>query len=215
MSVFQSEAITLRTYPYSDFHKIAVFLTRSFGKVRGVAHGAKKGAKNRFGSSLEPLTLLRLTFSRKQNQELATIQECEIIRPLPAYRLSFEVNLHIGYFAELLQEVANEEEESETLFRLAAAVLGEFERAPIELLARYFELWLLKLEGVLPALEERLPRQLAERTQDMLRRHPSQLEADCLAPDELNRLRRLAERLLEAHLEKRLKTSRLLRELLG
>ncbi len=215
MSVFQSEAITLRTYPYSESHKIVVFLTRSFGLVRGIAHGAKKSSRNRFGSSLEPLTQVLLTFSRKQNQELAVIQESEIVRAFPAYQLSFEVNLHFSYFAELLQEVGNEEEESENLFRLALAVLGEIERAPIELLARYLELWILKLEGVLPALDQRLPKDLADKTEALLRLHPSKLDPLALSSGELKRLSRLGLSLLESHLEKRLKTRAVLDELLG
>ncbi len=215
MSVFQSEAITLRTYPYSESHKIVVFLTRTFGLVRGIAHGAKKSSRNRFGGSLEPLTQVLLTFSRKQNQELAVIQESEIVRAFPAYQLSLEVNLHFSYFAELLQEVGNEEEESENIFRLAVAVLGEVENAPIELLARYLELWILKLEGVLPALDQRLPKDLAEKTEAVLKLHPSKLDAQALSPAELKRLSRFSLGLLENHLERRLKTRAVLDELLG
>ncbi len=215
MSVFQSEAITLRTYPYSESHKIVVFLTRSFGLVRGIAHGAKKGSGSRFGGSLEPLTQVLLTFSRKQNQELAVIQESEIVRAFPAYRLSFEVNLHFSYFAELLFEIGNEEEESDNVFRLMVAVLGEIEKAPIELLARYLELWILRLEGVLPALDQRLPVDLAEKTEEMLRLHPSKLDPQTLSSGELKRLSRLTLGLLESHLEKRLKTRSVLDELLG
>ena len=78
MKVHHSEALTLRTYSYSESHKIAVFLSRDFGKVRGVAYGATK-PKTRFGGSLEPLTHLKLTFSRKEQQDLAVIKNCEIV----------------------------------------------------------------------------------------------------------------------------------------
>ena len=215
MSVHQTEALTLRTYPYSESHKIVVFLSRSHGKLRGIAYGAKKGSRNRFGGSLEPLTQVLLTFSRKENQELAVVKECEIVQAHPAYRLSFEANLHFGYFAELLQEVANEEEESENLFRLALAVLSQIDQKPILLLARYFELWILRLEGVLPSLEERLPGDLGVRAREMLSRHPGDLNPDAFETGELKRLARFAEVLLERHLEKRLKTRSVLEDLLG
>lgn len=215
MSVFQSEAVTLRTYPYSEVHKIVVFLTRAHGLVRGIAHGAKKSSRNRFGGSLEPMTHVLATFSRKQNQDLAVVQECEIIRAFPAYQLSFEVNLHFGYFCELLQEVANEDEEAENLFRLILAVLGEIDKRPIELLARYLDLWVLRLEGVLPDLAELLPRELADKTSQLLKVHPSKLEPDTLSAGELKRLSRVAGGLLESHLEKRLKTRPMLDDLLG
>ncbi len=215
MSVFETEALTLRTYPYSESHKIVVFLTRVHGKLRAIAYGAKKGTRNRYGGSLEPLTHVLLTFARNENQELAVVREVEIIQAHPAYQLSFEANLHFGYFAELLQEVANEEEDSENLFRLALAVLGQIDKKPILLLARYFELWILRLEGVLPALEERLPGDLGSRTSQLLREHPEKLDPEALNPAELKRLARFAEVLLDRHLEKRLKTRSVLDDLLG
>ena len=214
MSVHQAEALTLRTYPYSESHRIVVFLTREFGKIRGIAHGAKK-AKSKFGGCLEPLTHLHVTFSRKQHQELSVIRDCEIIRAFPSYQMTLDINLHFGYFAELLTEFGNEEEESDHLFRLALAVLEAMEAVPVPLLARYFELWLLKLEGVLPELSNRLPVDLARKTVGMLKNHPLRLHPDQLNPSEIRRLERLNEELIEYHLEKRLKTKRMLKELIS
>lgn len=214
MSILSAEALTLRTYSYSESHRIVVFLTREFGKLRAIAYGAKKEGRSRFGASLEPLTHLQLNFSRKQGQELAVVKDCEIIKAFPAYSLSFEVNLHFGYFAELLTEFSNEEEASENLFRLALAVLGAVHQAPIVLLARYLELWLLRLEGVLPRLEDRLPPELSEKTREVLRRHPESLTEGLLTTGELKRLERLSEELIEYHLEKRLTAKRTLDELL-
>ena len=213
MNRHQSEALTLRTYPYSESDKIAVFLTREFGKVRGIAHGAKK-PKSRFGSSLEPLTYLKLTFYQKERQELAVIQNCEIVRAIPAYKLKWEANLHLSYFCELLMEFGREGEESEKLFRLTQAILAACQEVKIEWVARYFELWLLKLEGVLPRLEKRLPLNLATKTEDLLKLHPRQLASAHLTFDEVKRLETLSAELIECHLEKQLKTRKILRELL-
>ena len=213
MSGYQSEALTLRTYPYAESHKIAVFLTRSFGKVRGVAYGAQK-AKGRFSGALEPLTHLRLTFSRKENQELASLKNCEILKVFPGYQLSLEVNLHFSYFAELLVEFSREEEESELLFRLSLAVLEATQKISIDRVARYFELWLLKLEGVLPSLEAKLPPTLAEKVYAMTKIPAAELETVQLSGEENRRLESLSGQLIEYHLEKRLKTKKMLKELL-
>ncbi len=213
MSVYQTEAFTLRTYPYAEIHKVVVFLTRDYGIVRGMAHGAKH-SRSRFGSALEPLTQLRLTFQLRANQDLAVIQQTEIIRAFPAYRLSWEVNLHFSYFAELLSEFGNEQEPSEKLFRLTAAVLDACARIPIRMLARYFELWLLKLEGILPGLDQRLPAALAEKATAMMKLPPSQLDEVTLESEELDQLERFSQNLIEGHLEKALKTRKMLRELL-
>ena len=213
MNPQQSEGLTLRTYPYGESDKIVVFLTRAFGKVRGIAYGAKK-QKSRFGSSLEPLTQVRLTFYRKENRELAVIQNCEIIRSVAVHNLTWEVNLHLSYFTELLVEFGKEGEESERLFRLTRAVLESIRGVSIERVARYFELWLLRLEGVLPRLQDRLPAKLVTKTETMLKLHPTRLGDLDLTPEEVKTLESLLGDLIEYHLEKRLKARKLLNELL-
>ncbi len=213
MSAQQSEALTLRTYPYAESHKIAVFLTRNFGKVRGVAYGAQK-AKGRFSGALEPLTHVRLTFTQRENQELASLSSCEILKAFPAYQLSLEVNLHFSYFAELLVEFSREQEESELLFRLSLTVLEATQKVPIDRVARYFELWLLKLEGVLPSLKEKLPPALAEKVYAMMKVPAAELDTVELSGKENRRLESLSNQLIEYHLEKRLKTKKMLKQLL-
>ena len=213
MSAHRSEALTLRTYPYAESHKIAVFLTRNFGKVRGVAYGAQK-AKSRFAGSLEPLTQVRLSFSRRDHQELAAIDSCEILRAFPAVQVSWEVNLHFSYFAELLVEFSKEQENSELLFRLSLAVLEASQQVPIHHLTRYFELWLLKLEGVLPPLEGKLPSQLALKVYGLMKLRSTQLDTVQLSGEESKRLENLCSELIEYHLEKRLKTRKMMMEFL-
>jgi DNA repair protein RecO (recombination protein O) len=211
--VHSCEAITLRTYPFAEANKVVVFLTREYGLLRGVAYGAKR-SKSRFGASLEPLTHVRLAFNRREHQELAAIENCEIIRASPAYELSWEQNLHFGYFAELLLEFGREQIESEKLFRLSLAILEAGKEVPISLLARYFEFWILRLEGVLPALDTILPKELAPRALEMLKLPPSGLVSIELEDDDIRQLELAAERLIEFHLEKPLKARKVLKELL-
>lgn len=213
MSRHQSEALTLRTYPYAEAHKIAVFFTRSFGKLRGVAHGARKSG-GRFGGSLEPLNYVKLSFRRKEHQDLALIQGCEVIKVFWRGAPSWESTLYRSYFTELLLEFSREQEENEHLFRLAVAVLAAMDSVPAFLLARYLELWTLKLEGILPDLDSELPRPVADRARSLMRTPPASLEAGCLTPEDDKRLARFSEKLLEYHLEKPLKTRKLLKELL-
>jgi hypothetical protein len=133
---------------------------------------------------------------------------------LPAYQLSWEQNLHFAYFSELLVEFGHEQEDSEKLFRLTLAVLGAAEKVSVTMLARYFEFWLLRLEGVLPALDQLLPEKLATRASAMLRLHPSELENSDLSEGEIGQLESAAQRLIEYHLEKPLKAFKVLKELL-
>ncbi len=60
---------------------------------------------------------------------------------------------HAEYFAELIDEWAPEGHADERLYRLGASVIDALAGgAPIEPLARYFEFWLLRLQGVYPQL---------------------------------------------------------------
>jgi DNA repair protein RecO (recombination protein O) len=207
------EALTLRTYPFAEAHKVVVFLTREFGQLRGVAYGAKN-SRSRFGTALEPLTIVRVTFRRGEHQELADIQNCEIICPSPAYASDWERQLYLGYIAEILVEFSREQVAGERLFRLSRAVIDATARASLPLLARYFELWVLQLEGILPALDRILPAELAERTRVLMRRRPQDVAERDWAAADLEELEKAAGKLMERHLEKPLKAKRLLKELL-
>src|SRR5512140_3807175 len=56
---------------------------------------------------------------------------------------------HASYFAELIDEWAQDADPSETLYRLGTSMVDAMAvGVPIEPLARYFEYWLLKLQGV-------------------------------------------------------------------
>ena len=60
---------------------------------------------------------------------------------------------YTGYFAELVDEWALEGDPSARLFRLGASVsAAAVSDVPVEKLARYFEYWLLRLQGVYPSV---------------------------------------------------------------
>ena len=65
---------------------------------------------------------------------------------------------HAGYFAELVDEWALEGDPNERLFRLGTSVVAALAAgAPVLPVARYFEYWLLRLQGVYPSVGARLP----------------------------------------------------------
>jgi DNA repair protein RecO len=59
----------------------------------------------------------------------------------------------VGYFADLIDEWAPEAHADERLYRLGAAMTDALAAGvAVEPLARYFEYWLLRLQGVYPSL---------------------------------------------------------------
>ena len=109
---------------------------------------------------MEALTRGRVTYVEREGRELVRLDRVEPhVTPIGAGagRGSGEaahVLGHAAYFAELLDEWAPEHLPNERLFRLGAAVGDALAAgASVEALARYFEFWLLRLEGVYPALD--------------------------------------------------------------
>src|SRR5207244_13366670 len=78
MPLHETEALILRTYTLKEADKICVFLARDAGKLRGVAHGARR-LRSRYGASLEPFTEVAITYFQKENRELVSISNCEIL----------------------------------------------------------------------------------------------------------------------------------------
>jgi DNA repair protein RecO (recombination protein O) len=154
MPVLTSEAVVLRTWPVHEADLIVSIFTRDYGKLRGVAKSALKSRK-RFGGALEPMTIARAWFAERPRQELARIDQFEIIRsplsaPVDQARLTV-----LSFFAEVLEEALPEHDPQETVFRLLASVLehttavqSETEQPWMPL--TYFSLWMTRLMGLLP-----------------------------------------------------------------
>ena len=156
MPVYTSEALILRTYKLGESDRIVVFLTRDRGKKRGVAKGARR-AKSRYIGALEPMTRAGVAYYEREMRDLVRINYVEPQRsPLSAIGLAgsgASVLGHVGYFAELIDEWAPEAHADERLYRLGSSVVDALAAgAPIDRLARYFEYWILRLQGVYPAL---------------------------------------------------------------
>ena len=153
MAIFETEALVLRTYNLAEADKIVVCLSRSAGLIRGVAKGCRK-LKNRFGASLEPFTLINLTYFEKEHQELVSFRQTEILRS--RFNLSGNASILTGfsYMGDLLIEFSPPHQANDNLYRMALACIEAASESPADLEAvlRYFEVWLLKIEGFLPDL---------------------------------------------------------------
>src|SRR5262245_12679917 len=159
MPLHETDAFVLRTYTIKEADKVCVFFTREAGKLRGVAHGARR-LKSRFGASLEPFTEVSLVYFQKENKELVSISNCEIINSQFVEGMSSEMLGVMHYLAELVIEFVPDHEPNERVYRLINATLeslrriGEAEEAErndrLPAIVRYFEIWMLKLAGFFP-----------------------------------------------------------------
>lgn len=154
MGLIETEGLVLKSYGLAEADKIVVFLTQEHGLVRGVAKGARR-LKSRFGSSLELFSIVRLTYYQKEERELVSIRQSEIIKSFFGNAANPQLFQKFTYIVELLNDFAPPSDPNERLYRMAKVCLETSNENPEKLLQMifYFELWLLKLNGYLPSWE--------------------------------------------------------------
>jgi DNA repair protein RecO (recombination protein O) len=153
MTLKESEAIVLRTYPLREADLLVTLFTRAEGKVHGVARSAKR-SKRRFGGALEPLTYVRAFYQDRERRELARLDSCEVLESPLASRMTYPRVVALSHVAELLDELLPEREPNDAVFRLVLAVLAVMHGPELWLPVTYFELWMTRLMGYLPELSE-------------------------------------------------------------
>lgn len=153
MGLIETEAIVLDSFKLGEADKIVVMLSRQEGVVRGVARGARR-LKSKYGASLEPFTVIHLTFFEKESRELVSFTHAEIIKSY------FELTRRDALFAilervaGLILEFAPLRAPDERFYRMLKACLEAISDEPRDAthIARYSEIWILKLAGFLPDL---------------------------------------------------------------
>lgn len=147
----QSEAIVLRSYPLREADLLVTFFTRQEGKLRGVARAAKK-SKRRFGGSLEPLTRVTLHYEDRARSDLARLDSCDVLDSPLSDQVDYPRAVGLAHVAEMLEELLPDREPNDAIFRLAVSVLQHLRSNVLWMPLTYFDLWMVRLIGLLPDL---------------------------------------------------------------
>ena len=153
MELRSAEALLLDVVDLHDYDRIVTFLTREWGKKRGVAKGARR-KHSRFGGQLQPLARARVDWMEKDNRDLVRISAVDLQRSARQLQQDLEGLLLSAYLADHIQEFVQENEPSDLFFRLLdSTVLAVVEGVDRGLATRYFEAWVLRLAGIFPVPE--------------------------------------------------------------
>ena len=115
-----------------------------------MAKGARKFG-NRFGSALEPMSHVTAFYYEKERRDLVTVSTCDLIESFFELQADLRTSLTISYFAELIEEFMPGRIQEDLVFRLLLSVLRALkEKGDLDLLTRYFEAWVLQVNGYLP-----------------------------------------------------------------
>ncbi|MBD3337221.1 MAG: DNA repair protein RecO [Candidatus Eisenbacteria bacterium] len=141
--IVEDEAVILRSTRYSETSRIVVFLSGRYGKLHGIAKGAR-GPRSRFGAGLDVLAESRLVIYLKPDRDLHLVSTAALIDGHDAL-LRHPVRYHFGCavveYADRLVLAPEEGPERPALVRRALRLA---ESAPVERLPAVFKAYQLR-----------------------------------------------------------------------
>ncbi len=150
MVLYRDEAIVLRTYKLGEADRIVNFYSRGRGKIRAVAKGVRR-TKSKFGSLLEPASIVNLQLYEGRNLDIVTQAERTV--PLVAARSDLDLYSRLSTVLEIVDQIGIEGESNAALYKLTVGAATELDRTKNGLVVTAFIAKVLKLEGVQPVVD--------------------------------------------------------------
>ncbi|PIQ81860.1 MAG: DNA repair protein RecO [Candidatus Omnitrophica bacterium CG11_big_fil_rev_8_21_14_0_20_64_10] len=145
-----TEAILLRRREMRETSLLVVAYTPDCGKVHGLVKGVR-GARAAVPWYLEPMTRQAIVLYERRRSNLGLISSFDLIDPFDGIRRDF-VRLSYGTFClELVDQMTEIGDPHPEIYRLLLSVLRSLaEGADPAAVARFLEVHLLQIQGVLP-----------------------------------------------------------------
>jgi DNA repair protein RecO (recombination protein O) len=150
MPLYRDHGIVLRTYRLGEADRIVVLLSRDHGKVRAVAKGVRK-TTSRFGGRLEPTR--HVAVQLYEGRELDTITQVETVDHFRSIRDDLSRVSRAVSMLEAADQLAMEREPNVRLYQMLLGALRALAARPAPLVAPGFFLKALALEGFRPTVE--------------------------------------------------------------
>lgn len=217
-----SESFVLRTYPFREADLVVSFFTRDLGKLRGVARRARR-PKSAFGSGLERLSLVRMSYFQKETAELVSLSGCELIESQFGLQTDYASSVALDYITEVAEQLLPPHEPNERFFRLLAAALaylregaasdpnGNYRASRLWTAVAYVSIWAVRLSGIWP--EFRVSRESAAIAEEMFVTPIGRLAPREWTKSTASDLRHMLQRTMEQHAERKFLTIPLLEAL--
>ena len=151
MGLYRDEGVVLRTIRLGEADRIVTFVTRGHGKVRAVAKGVRK-TKSRFGARMEPLSHVSLMLY--EGRELDIVSQAETLDHFRAIREDLDRMGRAVSMLEAVDQVAQEREPNPRLYQMLVGALRALAAHDNPLVLAGFFWKLLSLEGAHPVLDQ-------------------------------------------------------------
>jgi DNA repair protein RecO (recombination protein O) len=150
VALYRDQGIVLRTYKLGEADRIVSFITEHHGKVRAVAKGVRK-TRSKFGARLEPTSHVALQLY--EGRELDIVTQAESIDHFRPIRDDLDRLGRAVTMLETVDQVAMEREPNPALYRMLLGALRSLAARNSPLVVAGFHWKLLALEGFRPVVE--------------------------------------------------------------
>ncbi len=145
--------IVLRAFNYGDYDRVVRFFTLDYGKIAGIAKGAKN-SRRRFPGTLEPWCLSRVSFTQTTPDRLVFLERCEPVDYFGHLRSDPVKAVYAAKIGEMVEAFSPDRKKNEGLFLAFRDFLTLLEQdKPRESLLLCFEARVLTEVGYAPVLE--------------------------------------------------------------
>ena len=152
MPEHKTSALILDMKDFGETDRIVTFYTSNFGKLKGIAKGAKK-SQRRFGAAMDLFSCVSLSFFSKEIHGLVMVNQCQIQQVFPSLHKDIIPMGYGSYMAELINEMTAERVEHQDIFEMLVHFFSLLDRfPPREEYLRIFEMRLLFALGYCPSL---------------------------------------------------------------
>lgn len=150
MATKNVEAIVMSRRDFGEADRLLTALTRSEGKIKIVARGARK-IKSKLASAIEPFSIGKYFVAEGKSFYILAGAECESQN----LKISNDIELYkdVSYIFEILEMVTTEGQKDEKIFFLTKELLSSIYKeseSKRQIAIRYFEYKILEYSGFKP-----------------------------------------------------------------
>ena len=150
MALVKTTAIILRSRKWGEADRIVTCYSKTLGKIRGVARGARR-QKSRFGAALEPFSLCRLNLFEKNGDSLFRISHVDLVKSSQVLREDLHLMDSAARMVNVVAAITPDGDPDPTLFDTLEYGLASLqESVDPAFTALLFQIRLLGLTGFRP-----------------------------------------------------------------
>ncbi len=156
MRLLTTRAVVSKTMKMSNSSKLVSLITEKHGLVKVVAKGARR-PKSKFGAALELITLINCIYYHRDNRELQSLSDAEIIEPYTKLKSDLKMLSIASGIVEIAQTHTTLEDPEAGTFDLVVESLNGLEAGEVKDAEKHlwrFVLRLLATAGYSPSLDK-------------------------------------------------------------